>query len=66
MAKGQKTNKSAAARFKISKNGKLMHRSPFARHLRSSKSKRQLRSLKQMKVVEGVMEKKIKRLLGVM
>lgn len=60
----QKTNKSAASRFKISKNGKLQHRSHFLRHLRSSKSKRQLRSLKQMKVVTGVMEKKIKKLLG--
>ncbi|NTU74097.1 50S ribosomal protein L35 [Candidatus Roizmanbacteria bacterium] len=59
-----KTNKSASKRFKISKNGKVMHRSHYIRHLRSSKSKSQIRSLKKMKQVAGVMGKKIKQMLG--
>lgn len=60
----QKTNKSAAKRFKISKGGKLMHRSHYLRHLRSKKSKKQIRRLKLMKQVTGRYEKKIKKMLG--
>ena len=60
----QKTHKGAAKRFKVSKGGKLMHRSHFLRHLRSKKSKRNIRDLKKMKVVVGVFEKKIKKMLG--
>lgn len=62
----QKTNKGAAKRFKVTKSGKVLHRSHYLRHLRASKSKRQVRSLKQMKVVTGTMEKKIKRMLGML
>lgn len=60
----QKTRKSAAKRFKISASGKLMHRSQNIRHLRSKKSKKQLRSLKLMKRVGGSYQKKIKKMLG--
>ncbi|OGK25703.1 50S ribosomal protein L35 [Candidatus Roizmanbacteria bacterium RIFCSPHIGHO2_02_FULL_38_11] len=60
----QKTHKSAAKRFKITKRGKLLHRSNYFRHLRSKKNKRQIRRLKQMKQVKGRYEKKIKKLLG--
>lgn len=62
----QRTNKGAAKRFKVTKNGKLLHRSHHLRHLRASKSKRQVRSLKKMKLVIGTVEKKIKRMLGVL
>lgn len=61
----QKTRKGAAKRFKITKSGKLMHRSHYLRHLRSGKSKSQIRRLKRMKQVTGVFEKKIKKMLGV-
>lgn len=61
----QKTRKSAAKRFKITKKGKVLHRSHHLRHLRSKKSKRRIRGLKQMKVVVGKYEKKIKRMLGI-
>lgn len=61
----QKTRKSAARRFALSKNGKVMRRSHTIRHLRSSKSNSQIRRLKTMKVVEGAMEKKVKQMLGV-
>lgn len=42
-----KTNKSAAKRFKITKNGKVKRHQAFGRHLltgKSAKRKRQLRS----------------------
>jgi large subunit ribosomal protein L35 len=60
----QKTHKGAAKRFKITKSGKLLHRSLTLRHLRSSKSKRQIRDLKKMKALVGVFEKKVKKILG--
>ncbi len=60
----QKTHKGAAKRFKITKSGKVLHRSITLRHLRSSKSKRQVRDLKKMKPLVGVFEKKILRILG--
>lgn len=62
----QRTDKSAAKRFKITGSGKVLHRSHYIRHLRSKKSKRQVRDLKKMKVVTGVFEKKLKKMLGVM
>ena len=61
----QRTRKSAAKRFKVTKNGKVLHRSHNIRHLRNKKSKRQVRSLKTMKQVTGTHEKKIKKMLGI-
>ena len=66
MARKQRTHKAAQKRFKVTKSGKLMHRSHYLRHKRSNKSKGQIRSLKMMKLVEGTIEKRIKRLLGIM
>ena len=60
----QKTRKSVVKRFKISKKGKLLHRSHYLRHLRSKKTKRHIRRLKQMKQVTGRYEKKIKKMMG--
>lgn len=59
-----KTHKGAAKRFKLTKSGKLLHRSITLRHLRASKSKRQVRSLKKMKELTSVFEKKVKKMLG--
>jgi len=59
-----KTRKSAAKRFKITKNGVIMHRSQYLRHLRAKKSKGQIRRLKQMKKVYGTYRTKIKKMLG--
>ena len=42
----QKTHKGAAKRFKITKTGKVMHRSIKLRHLRHGKGKRTIRRLK--------------------
>jgi large subunit ribosomal protein L35 len=66
MTKGNKmkTRKSAAKRFKITKNGKVLRRGHGMRHLRSNKSKKQLRHLKQVKKVKGAFAKKIKQMVG--
>ena len=40
----QKTRKSMMKRFKVTASGKLMHRSPGARHLLRHKTSRQLAS----------------------
>lgn len=58
-----KTRKSARKRFRITKNGKVLHRSQGARHLKGQKTKKQLRSLKQIKQITGVHAKKIKRMM---
>lgn len=63
MAK-QKTRKSVSKRFKLTKNGKVLHRSSFARHLRKSKSKAQKRRQAQVREMVGPRARKIKRMLG--
>lgn len=64
MKNKQKTRKGAAKRFKVTKTGKVLHRSQKIRHLRSVKSKNQIRRLKQMKELKGTMAKKVKKMLG--
>ena len=65
MAKSkQRTRKSAAKRFKVTANNKVLHRSQKIRHLKVHKSKRRQRRLKQLKQVVGVMGKKILKMLG--
>ncbi len=59
-----KSHKSAVKRFKMTKNGKILHRSQGFRHLRSKKGKRNLRRLKQMKEVFGRYKRKLKKMLG--
>ncbi|HRN70439.1 MAG TPA: bL35 family ribosomal protein [Candidatus Woesebacteria bacterium] len=60
----QRTHKGAAKRFKITAGGKVLHRSLTLRHLRSSKTKKQVRSLKQLKPVEGKIKTRIEKLLA--
>ena len=64
MKNKQKTRQSAAKRFKVTKTGKVLHRSQKIRHLRSSKSKNQLRRLKTVKELRGKAAKKVKKMLG--
>lgn len=59
-----KTRKSAARRFKITKNGKVLHRSQNLRHLRSGKGKRNLRRLRTIKELGGKFASKVKKMLG--
>lgn len=61
----QKTHKGASKRFKLTKSGKVLHRSQKIRHLRSGKGKRKIRRLKQMKEIKGTFGKKMKKLLGI-
>lgn len=60
----QKSRKSAVKRFKLTKKGKLLHRSHYLRHLRAKKNKRRIRNLKLLKKVKGRYVKKIKRMLA--
>jgi large subunit ribosomal protein L35 len=60
----QKIRQSIARRFKVTKNGKVLHRSSFSRHLRSKKNKSQLRRYQIPKQLRPRLAKKIKRILG--
>lgn len=59
-----KIRKSISKRFKVTKNGKVLHRSHNSRHKSTNKSKSQLRRLKKIKPLFKTMAKKIKKLLG--
>ena len=59
-----RTRKSAAKRFKVTKNGKVMHRSQNLRHLRTIKGKRNQRRLKLMKELGGKFASKVKKMMG--
>jgi len=59
-----KTRKSAAKRFKVTKNGKILHRQQNLRHLRTVKGKRNQRRLKVMKELGGKFALKIKKMMG--
>lgn len=66
MAKNKpKTHKGASKRFKVTASGKVLHRSPTLRHLRTNKSAAQVRRLKTLKEVDNKEFKdKIHKLLG--
>jgi len=59
-----KIRKSFADRFKITKSGKVLHRSGFSRHLKSAKGKSQKRRLMSTKELEDKLARKIKKILG--
>ena len=59
-----RTRKSAAKRFKVTRNGKVLHRSHYLRHLRSKKGRKRIRRLKLVKQTKGAHAKKIKQMLG--
>ena len=65
MKKKQKTRKSAVKRFKMTGSGKILHRRHGARHLKSKKSNKRLRRLKQTSMLKGVFKKKVKRMLSI-
>lgn len=58
-----RTHKGASKRFKITGTGKVLHRGQGARHRITHKSKSAVNRLRRMKLVEGPMEKKVKKLL---
>ena len=61
----QKTKKAVLKRFKVSGSGKLLRKSAFARHNRSSKSARQIRRYNIQKVVTNKkIARRMKRLMA--
>jgi ribosomal protein L35 len=60
----RKVRKSITNRFKVTKNGKVMRRQGFRRHLKGSKSSKQLRNLKKVIRLEGYYAKKIIKAVG--
>lgn len=59
-----KTRKSLVKRFRITKNGKILRRQSFRRHLKSHKSKKQLKNLKKTVQLRGYYAKKIHKVTG--
>ncbi|MEX2606967.1 MAG: 50S ribosomal protein L35 [Kiritimatiellia bacterium] len=53
MAKSAKTRKSVTKKFKKTGTGKLVYRSPGARHLLTSKSRKRKRNLTKDKVMSA-------------
>lgn len=60
-----KTRKSISKRFKITKNGKVLRRHNFRRHLKSSKSAKRIRRLKHQVLVREAFAKRIRKRMGV-
>ncbi len=63
MAK-RKVRKSITNRFKVTKTGKVMRRQGFRRHLKASKSSKQLRNLKKTIELKGYYAKKVRKAVG--
>lgn len=59
-----KVKKSVRNRFRVTKKGKVMRGSQQLSHLKSKKSKRALRRMKEPKQLEGKFAKKIKQLMA--
>lgn len=59
-----KIRKSLTKRFRITKNGKVMRRQGFRRHLKAGKSQKRLRQLKRIIELTGPYAKKIRKALG--
>lgn len=59
-----KTKKILTKRLKVTKNGKVLRRQSFRRHLKASKSAKQLRGLKRIVALTGHMAKKVRKVLG--
>lgn len=63
-SKKLRIRKSVRNRFEVTKNGKVLRRSAFDRHLRRNKSKKQLRRLKGKHPVLGRFARKVRQMLG--
>jgi len=60
----QKSRKSLTKRVKLTKTGKIKHRTQNMRHLRRKKTKAQIRRMKAAKFLKGATRKKVMRMLG--
>lgn len=61
----QKVRNSVTKRFKVTKNGKVLRRQSFRRHLKAGKSKNRIRNLKRTVHLSEVLAKKIRKIVGV-
>ena len=59
-----KGRKSIVKRLKITKNGKVMRRQSFRRHLKAGKTSKRLRNLKRVIELKGYYAKKIRKATG--
>ena len=59
-----KSRKSLTNRLKITKNGKIMRRQSFRRHLKAGKTAKRLRNLKKTIELTGFYAKKIHKATG--
>jgi large subunit ribosomal protein L35 len=62
----QKTNKSAAKRFRVTRRGKVLRRMAGHGHLLAGKSRKRKRNYKRAKTCRPMDAKRLKRLLGYM
>jgi large subunit ribosomal protein L35 len=60
----QKTHRAASKRFKLSKNGKLLHHMSNYFHKNIKKRSKSIRQGRQDKVLTGGQAKNIKRMIG--
>jgi len=60
----QKTNRSAAKRFKKTGTGKIKRRKAYTSHILTKKSPKRKRNLRKAALVSRADEKRVKRLLG--
>ena len=59
-----KTNKAARKRFKVTKNGKVLHYKPFRRHLLGGRNSSRKRRLRKRTTAGRVPARAIKQLLA--
>ena len=59
-----KTNKAVAKRIKVTARGKLLRGRPLAGHLKSRKTPKRVRALRQQRSVSKGFAKQAKRMLG--
>jgi len=59
-----KTRKLITKRIRVTKNGKVMRRKAFARHLNAKKSAKRKTNLRRVTVANKVQSRKIRKALG--
>jgi len=60
-----KSHRGAMKRFKVTKKGKIKRTKAFASHLKTKKSAKRKRKLRQITLVDSSDRKRIKRLLSI-
>lgn len=58
-----KTHKSAAKRYRVTRNGKVVHSNPGKRHILTKKSQKRKRQLRSKGTLDAVEQRQIRRLM---